>query len=192
MAARVGITKDQVINAGIEILQENGDPNSVTMSAIASKIGIRVQSMYAHIDGSTALRRELALFSLNALATRLTKVAIGNSGTKAVRAIICEQLHFANEQPGMFAASIYPPGNDKEMQEAIQRVNYPMYKVLEQAQIGEPRLTHWSRLVLSTIYGFTMLQRDHQLTLPVVPEESMEYLVDVLVKDIEKELTDMH
>ena len=188
MAARVGITKTQVVNAGIEILKENNDPNSVTMSAIASKIGIKVQSLYAHVDGSTDLRRELALFSLNALELRLTEVAIGTSGIKAIRALIQAQCNFATEQPGMFSASIYPPGNDNEIKKAIERVNHPMHKMLEQAKIGEPQRTHWSRLVLSTIYGFTMLRRDRQLTLPVAPDQSMEYLVSVLVNEIEKEL----
>ncbi|HJM27668.1 MAG: WHG domain-containing protein [Acidimicrobiales bacterium] len=192
MAARVGITKDQVIKAGIQILRETNDPTAVSMSAIASKIGIRVQSMYAHIDGSSALQRELALFSLDVLAARLTEAAIGISGTQAVRAIIQEQLKFAIEQPGMFAASIFPPGSDSEIQKAIQKVNHPMHKVLEQEQIREPQLTHWSRLVLSTIYGFAMLHRDDQLTLPIPPQNSMTYLLDVLVTDIERELKHLH
>ena len=128
------------------------------------------------------------MFSLNALEIRLTEVAIGTSGIKAIRALIQEQFNFATEQPGMFAASIYPPGNDNEILEAIERVNHPMHKMLEQAKIGEPQRTHWSRLALSTIYGFTMLRRDRQLTLPVAPDQSMEYLVSVLVNEIEKEL----
>ncbi|MEE2682530.1 MAG: TetR-like C-terminal domain-containing protein [Actinomycetota bacterium] len=184
MAARVGITKDQVVSAAIKLLNETGKPEQVSMSAVASSLGIRVQSMYAHVNGSAGMQRELALFSLYELASRLTEAAIGISGVPAIRAILRAQLDFALEHPGMFAASIYPPRKDHEVQLAIEQVNFPMVKVLEGTKIEEPNLTHWNRLVLSTIYGFAMLHRDGQLTLPVPPQASADHLIEVLVKEL--------
>ena len=76
MAARIGISKTNVIDTAFGILEETQSIQLVSMTAVAARLGIRVQSLYAHIDGSTGLKRELALRSLEKLAQDLNQAAM--------------------------------------------------------------------------------------------------------------------
>ena len=185
MAAAIGISKTQVIDAAEQILTEKGNIADISLSEVADKTGIRVQSLYAHVDGMNGLRREIALRSLDQLAQTVTDAALGRSGLTAVEAILQAQLTFAITRPGSFAATIHPPGDDQELGDAIAAVQRPLDLVLERLGIAGPEKTHWTRLVLSSIYGYSLLSRDQQLTLPVSPESSAQYLVSVLVTQLE-------
>ena len=185
MAAPIGISKTQVIDAAEQILTEKGNIADISLSEVADKTGIRVQSLYAHVDGMNGLRREIALRSLNQLAHTVTDAALGRSGLTAVEAILQAQLTFAITRPGSFAATIHPPGDDQELRDAIAAVQRPLDLVLERLGITDPEKTHWTRLVLSSIYGYSLLSRDQQLTLPISPENSSQYLVSVLVSQLE-------
>lgn len=185
MAAPIGISKTQVIDAAEQILTEKGNIADISLSEVADKTGIRVQSLYAHVDGMNGLRREIALRSLDQLAHTVTDAALGRSGLTAVEAILQVQLTFAITRPGSFAATIHPPGDDQELGDAIAAVQRPLDLVLERLGVTGPEKTHWTRLVLSSIYGYSLLSRDQQLTLPVSPESSGQYLVNVLVTQLE-------
>ena len=52
MAARLGISKADVIDTAFELLEETQNVQAVTMTAVAARLGIRVQSLYAHVDGT--------------------------------------------------------------------------------------------------------------------------------------------
>jgi AcrR family transcriptional regulator len=181
MAARIGITKTQVIEAGISILEEKGKIEEVSLSAVAERTGMRTQSLYAHIDGMKGLRRELALYSLEKLAGAVVDAAMGRAGIDAVEAILQAHLSFALNQPGLFTATIHPPGDDLELQTAINSVSYPLDLVLERIGIEQPERTHWTRLFLSVVYGFSSLYKGAKLTLPVPPENSADHLIRVLI-----------
>ena len=64
MAARRGVTADQVGRAALEVLDEVGSVDRVGPVMVAARLGIRSQSLYAHVDGVEGLRRLLALRSL--------------------------------------------------------------------------------------------------------------------------------
>ena len=80
MAARRGVTRDRVVHAALEVLDEVGDIDGVRPSMVAARLGIRSQSLYAHVDGVNGLRRLLALQSLADLADTVTGAAVGRSG----------------------------------------------------------------------------------------------------------------
>tara|TARA_B100001250_G_C19628782_1_gene712793 strand:+ start:154 stop:732 length:579 start_codon:yes stop_codon:yes gene_type:complete len=185
MAARIGISKSNVVETAFDLLEETQNIQLVSMTAVAARLGIRVQSLYAHIDGTVGLQRELALRSLKKLAQHLNQAAIGVAGIDAIRAVLKAKFDFALEHPAAFKASIYPPGNDAQIKEAIEQVNYPMHKILQDTGVQESMIIHWSRLVLSAIYGYSALHQNGQLTLPVSTKESIDYIITVLVTEID-------
>ena len=188
MAARLGISKADVIDTAFELLEETQNVQAVTMTAVAARLGIRVQSLYAHVDGAKGLEREIALRSLQKLAQRLSQAAMGVAGIDAVRSVLHAQFDFALTHPAEFSASIYPPGTDAQILEAIADVNYPMHKILHDAGIDELVIIHWGRLVLSAISGYSALRQNGQLTLPISTKDSMDYIINVLVADMGEKL----
>lgn len=181
MARRVGVDKDQVIDAALAVLDAQGRPEAVTLAAVAAGVGIRTQSIYAHVEGAAGLRRELALATLAELEEQVTMAAVGRSGPDAVRAILIARLDYALGHVGRFAAAIHPPGADSELEAAIAAVSRPLAIVAHSCGVAQDDLVHWDRIALAATYGLALMNRDGQITLPVSVDESTVAMIDWLV-----------
>ena len=185
MAARRGVTRDRVVHAALEVLDEVGNIDAVRPSMVAARLGIRSQSLYAHVDGVNGLRRMLALQSLAYLADAVIGAAGGRSGPDAVDAVVRAHLGFALAWPGRFSAAIHPPGNDPDLLAAVERVGSPLQTVLEMLGLDADERVHWTRLQLSLVWGFATLWRDGRLTLAPPPESTIDHLVAALLARLE-------
>ena len=184
MAARIGLTRDDVVDAAVALLDEGARPEALTLGALARRLGIRPQSLYAHVDGADGLARALALRGLHELAERVTEAAIGRSGVDALEGIVRAQLAFAVGRPGLYAASIHPPGDDTELLVAIERVNRPLQAVLSSFGLDEREQIHSTRLILASVYGYALLRRDGQLTLAADADHTADRLVGMIVGQV--------
>ena len=189
MAARRGVTRDRVVHTALEVLDEVGNIDAVRPSMVAARLGIRSQSLYAHVDGVNGLRRMLALQSLAELADAVTGAAVGRSGPDAVDAVVRAHLGFALAWPGRFSAAIHPPGDDPDLLVAVERVGRPVQTVLEMLGLDADERVHWTRLQLSLVWGFATLWRDGRLTLAPDPESTVDHLVAALVARLESSPT---
>ncbi len=184
MAAPVGLDRDAVVDAAVAVLEEQGRVDAVTLRPVAERLGVRVQSLYAHVDGVPGLRRALALRGLDALAATLTEAAIGRAGADAVGAIVRAYLAFATEHPGLWDATLEPPADDPELAAAMAAVTRPLDLVLASAGFDETDATHWYRIVFSTIHGFSVLRRDGMLTLDADPDDTVERIVAMFSREL--------
>ncbi len=184
MAARIGLTRQNVVDAAVAMLDEGQRPEALTLGALARRLGIRPQSLYAHVDGADGLARALALRGLHELGERVTEAALGHAGVDALEAIVLSQLAFAVGRPGLYAASIRPPGDDAELIAAIERVNRPLHAVLASFGLDEHERVHSTRLIIASIYGYALLRRDGQLTLGVDPDQTAGRLVRMIVDQV--------
>jgi AcrR family transcriptional regulator len=184
MAAPVGLDRDAVVDAAVAVLEQEGRIEAVTLRPVAERLGVRVQSLYAHVDGVPGLRRALALRGLDALAVTLTDAAIGRAGPDAVGAIVRAYLAFATEHPGLWDATLEPPGDDPELATAMAAVTRPLDLVLSSAGFDETEATHWYRIVFSTIHGFSVLRRDGMLTLDADPDDTVERIVAMFSREL--------
>lgn len=178
MAARAGVSRDDVIAAAVSILDGGDQPG---VGVVARRLGIRPQSLYAHVDGIEDLERAVALVGLEALADEVTDAAVGRAGADAVRAIVRAHLACALSRPGLYLAAIRPAGDDEAVAVAIRAVNLPLESVLDSLGVSEEEQVHWIRLVLATISGYVALRRGGRLALPVDPAGTEERLVAMLV-----------
>lgn len=184
MAARHGLRRDDIVDAAVAMLDEGERPESLTLGAVARRVGIRPQSLYAHVDGADGLARALALRGLDELGERVTEAALGTAGVDALEAIVRTQVAFAVGRPGLYAASIRPPGDDPEMLAAIDRVNHPLATVLASFGLDAEERIHTTRLILAGVYGYALLRRDGQLTLDADPDHTAARLVAMLVDQV--------
>ena len=188
MAARRGVTADQVGRAALEVLDEIGNVDGVGPVMVAARLGIRPQSLYAHVDGVDGLRRLLALRSLADLGDAVIGAAVGRSGRDAVDSVVRAHLDFAMAWPGRFSAAIHPPGSDPDLLAAVERVGSPLQTVLEIMGLDADARVHWTRLQLSLVWGFATLWRDGRLTLGPAPESTVDHLVAALLARLEPAL----
>ena len=181
MARRVGIDREQVVDAAVALL----DREDVSLGKVAARLGVRTQSLYAHVDGVDGLRRELALRGLGALTARLTDAAIGRSGRDAIEAIVQAWVGFAADHPGLYAASLRPPGDDPELGAAVAAALRPLDLVFRSYGLTPRRAAHWHRLVFAAVHGFVTLRRDGLLTVLGDPDETVRHMIRVFADQLE-------
>jgi AcrR family transcriptional regulator len=185
MAAPVGLTPTAVVDAAVDELEAQGRIDAVGLRPVADRLGVRVQSLYAHVDGADGLRRALALRGLDALADRLTEAAIGRAGPDAVGAIVRAYLDFAALHPGLYDATLRPPGDDPEIGVAMAAVTRPLDLVLASFGFDETDAIHWYRIIFSTVHGFSVLRRDGTLTLDADPDETAARIEAMFARELE-------
>jgi AcrR family transcriptional regulator len=185
MAARVGLDRRRVVDAAIELLEQRRHPDTLALADVAARLGVRTQSLYAHVDGAEGLRRELALRGLQTLAEQLTLAGVGRAGPDAVDAIVRAWLSFAVEHPGLYAASLRAPGDDAEVRAAIAAAMTPLELIFRSFGLNGDDAAHWYRTIFACVHGFAVLRSDGLFTMPVDPDETATRMVRMLVRGIE-------
>lgn len=184
MAARVGHTRDDVVAAAIALLDESQSLESVSLGAVARQLGIKPQSLYAHVDGLDGLRRAIAAAGLGPLSDAVTLACIGVTGEDAVRAIIRVHLDFARRHPALYEAVIEPPRGDTDLELAITTAGAPLEIVLETLGLDLDERVHWTRLFLAAVYGYATLNQAGRFALPTPTAETEDHLVTMLVAQL--------
>jgi AcrR family transcriptional regulator len=190
MAAPVGLDREQVLSAAVDVLQERGRVDGVSLSEVAGRLGVRTQSLYAHVDGAADLRRALALAALAELADVLTRAAIGREGRNAIGSIVHAYYRFAIERPGLYDATLVAPGDDEDLLRAIEAVTRPLNLVLESFGLQVRPRMHWYRIIFAGVHGFATLSRDGLLTMPADAQESLGRMISAFVDELESEAAD--
>ena len=180
MAARAGVSRDDVIGAAVAILDDPGT-GGLRLGEVARRLGIRTQSLYAHVDGTAGLERAVAAAGLRELERHVVRASIGITGADAVAAIIRAHLAFARVRPRLYVASIHAPEGDRDLAAAIDAVGRPLGIVLDAMGMTADERVHWTRLFLAATFGFVSLHHRGHLTLPVDVEETARQLVEMLV-----------
>ena len=183
MARRVGIERSQVVDAAADLMSADED---VSLAKVAARLGIRTQSLYAHVDGADGLRRELALRGLRELAGRLGEATMGRAGRDAVEAIVLAWVRFATEQPGLYAASLRPPGDDPELGAAIEEATRPLNLVFRSYGLSPEEAAHWYRTIFAAVHGFVTLRRDGLLTILGDPDDTVRHMIRVFADQLER------
>ncbi|MEM7141843.1 MAG: WHG domain-containing protein [Actinomycetota bacterium] len=180
MAARVGIQRDDVLAVAVELLDEVGE-DALSLGAVARRLGIRTQSLYAHVDGADGLRRVLAVHGLERLRDETTAAALGVDGVEAVAGVIRAHLAVASASPALYDVAIHPPGTDPELVAAVAAAGTPLQAVLAGCGLDGDDVTHWTRLMLSSVAGYARLRARGRFALPVDDDETEDRLVSMLV-----------
>lgn len=157
---------------------------AVSLGALARRLGIRPQSLYAHVDGTEGLGRAVAVEGLRELTARVTEAGIGIGGSAAVAAIIEVHLRFARSRPGLYEAAIRPPGGDPELQTAIDAAAAPLDRILEGMGLMPEDRVHWTRIFLSLVYGYVVLHGSGRFALPVDTLDTEARLVETLLAQL--------
>jgi len=176
MATQVGLDHDAVVSAAGELVDEAG-VNALTLARLAAVLGVRSQSLYAHVDGLDGLLRDLALDSVRRLGDELRSSVIGRSGRAALEAIADAYWEFATAHPGRYAATIRDPGGDDELNEANLRAAEALTRVLESFGLSGTDEVHAHRAVWSGIHGFLTLAHAGVLQRPASVHESYRRMI---------------
>ena len=177
---RAGLDKSKVVAAAARIADSAG-LQAVTLQAVAADLRIKSPSLYAHVDGLDALRRELSILGLEVLTQRLTDASIGRSGFDLLRSVASAQRSLANERPGLYAASVAAnrPG-DEELNEKWAGPVKIFRAVIRSYGIEGDEADHAMRVLRTSIHGFALVDSINGFRFGAKPDDTFERLVGSL------------
>lgn len=161
---RVGLNTSIVVHEAVRLADQKGF-TQLTMAALARRLSVALPSLYAHVRNLGELRRYIAAVSASELTTRMGEAIQGRIKYEALVALCAAYRHFATTFPGQYAATtILPARADREHKRIAASVAKPLEATLRSYGLEEERLLHATRLLRSTLHGFTSLERDKAFT----------------------------
>lgn len=159
MARSAGITRERVVAVAADLADAVG-LEALTLAQVAAQLGVRLPSLYNHVDGLAGLRRALAVLALRELGERMRDAAVGKSGDAAVLAIAQVYRGYVLAHPGRYAASVQAPDPaDAELQELARALVGVALAVLEPYGLSGDEAIHAVRGLRSIIHGFVSLEQ---------------------------------
>ena len=177
---RQGLDPGRVVTAAAEIADAEGI-EAVSLARVAGELGVRSPSLYVHVAGLPALRRELALLGVRELTAAMREAAVGRSGPDALAALSRAYRGYALTHPGRYAASVRAPDpGDEEHARAAAEAVAVLSAVLREWDLDGDDAVHAVRGIRGALHGFVAVERMGGFALDVSVDESFERLVAAL------------
>jgi len=182
MGIKRGLTLEQVVEVAAGIADRDGF-GSLSLVSVASALGVRSPSLYAHVQGLPGLRRALSIHAAGLLGAELTGSVDGREGTGALRAIAEQLRSFAHRHPGLYA-SLLPaptPEDDPEAAAAFAEPVRAVAAVLGGMGIDNATAIPLIRALRAAVHGFVDLELRGGFGLPYGIEDSFRTTVDLVI-----------
>lgn len=184
---RAGLSHAVVVAEAARLADEVG-LDRLTLAALAARLGVAVPSLYKHVDGLRALRRDVALLAIGelrtALATALADVPPGPpEPTRAdrLRALADGYRAYARAHPGRYATTLRAPApGDAELAAAAEEVLTTVLSLLAGYGLAGDDAVDATRALRATLHGFVALESAGGFGMPRDVDRSFERLVDGL------------
>ena len=180
---KMKLDRPSVVAAAAQIANADG-LEALTLNRLAETLGIQPPTLYNHIGGLAALRRELALLSNRALGERLAAAALARSGPEALVALAQAYRDYIKQFPGQYAASLPASGArptpDPELAASEERVLQVVLAVVASFGLGGADALHAVRGLRAVVHGFATLEASGGFGLPLDCDESFRRLIAML------------
>ncbi|MGD9696055.1 MAG: TetR/AcrR family transcriptional regulator [Thermoleophilia bacterium] len=180
---RAGLTADRVVAEAADLADRSG-LDSLTLAALADRLGIRVPSLYKHVDGLGGVQRELAVLGVRGLIDAVSAATVGRSGPDALRECCRAVRGYAHRHPGRYAAIQRAPDRadpaEREFAELGDRLVGLLLDVLRGYDLTGDDCIHAARTLRSAVHGFVAIERLGGFGLPADVDASFEVVLDML------------
>lgn len=179
---RAGLDQEAVVGAAARLADAEG-LQAVTLARLASDLGVRAPSLYAHVDGLGDLRRRLAARASRELGDRLQTAAAGRAGTEALQAVAWAYRDYAHQHPGSYAAvqNARAVADEQAARDLVDLV----LAVLRGYRLDGDAAIHAARVFRSAMHGFVSLEADGGFGIPLSLDQSFELLISVIDEGLE-------
>lgn len=175
---RAGLTRAKVVAEAADVADELGW-DGLTLAAVAERTGVRLPSLYKHVENLDALRQGVAALATRELADALADAALGRSGVQALSAIGNAYRDYARRHPGRYAATVRAPrADDVEHVAAAEVVLKVVAAVLSGYGVGEKDMVDVTRALRAALHGFVTLELAGGFGLPHDLDHSFARLLD--------------
>nr|WP_218908929.1 TetR/AcrR family transcriptional regulator [Nocardiopsis sinuspersici] len=155
---------------------------SLSLAAVAQRLGVATPSLYKHVDGLAGLRREVALLGANGLGEWVQRAAVGRSGPDALRAVADAYRRYAHTHPGRYTALQQLPGLAGAEPGLTTDPVPVLAAVLRGFGIPEDQMVHAIRTLRSTLHGFVDLETHGGFGLPEDVDRTYALLLEGFIR----------
>ena len=177
---RAGLNTVRVVNEAALMTDELG-LNQLTLTALATRLGVRQPSLYKHVESLDSLHQRIAVQAKAELADVMGQAVMGQSRDRALFAVAHAYRAWALEHPGRYqAAQRAPAPGDVEDQEVSARTVQVVAAVMAGYDLHGDDAIDAIRAFRSSLHGFISLERSGDFALPTDLDRSFQRLVQVL------------
>ena len=184
MTPKTKLDRAAILDAAAGLAEETGIQN-LTLSRLATRLGIKSPSLYNHISGIEDLLSGLAGLGLQRLGEALRNAAVGKSREDALRAVAAEFRNFVQSNPELYRAVMKLPELGRDgLQEQVDALVCILNAVLEPYHFQKEDAMHIIRIWKSALHGFISLESAGFFKKQYDIEESFGRMIDCLINGI--------
>ena len=179
------LNPEMVLDTAAALANERGDAAAVSLTALAETLGVRVPSLYNHVDGLAGLRAELGRRAQLALLDQVRAAAAGRSGADALRAMGLAYRRFAHEQPGLYPLTVIAPDPDDAPGQAVAAEWLSLLaRIMAALDLHGEDVLHAMRGYRALLHGFVSLETAGGYKLDLDRDASFERLLDSYMRGL--------
>jgi AcrR family transcriptional regulator len=178
--ARARTSRDEIVAAGRDLL-EDGGLETVTMQAVAERVGVRAPSLYKRVPNRGALIAAIVADAQGDLRRELEPLTNQPDPAAALRAIATAFRGFAQRNPRAYELLFMnlPPGSRPDVDQTAEAAA-PLLVVATRL-VGPGRALEAARLVTAFAHGFVSMELTGAFRLGGDVDAAYRYGVAVLV-----------
>jgi len=174
---RVGLTRESVVETAAIMADEIG-LGSLTLGALAERLGVKQPSLYKHIDSLAGLHRSVSLLAKRELGEVILRAAVGRSGADAIFAMSRAYRNWAILHPGLYDVSQTPPApGDVEDETIMLAAIRVITDVLTAYELEGDDSIDAIRALRSILHGFVSLETSGGFALKADIDRSFDRLI---------------
>lgn len=180
MAKRRRLNRELVVEKAVEMADEAGAVEAVTLTALAAALDIRPPSLYNHVDNMDDLLQAMAAYGARRLADDLRVAAAGQVGREALLSMADAYRRFAHEHPGIYPLTVRAPEPGEAALVALsEELLQMLLLVLASLGLQGDDALHAVRGFRSLLHGFTSLETAGGFKMPLDMNESYHRMVTI-------------
>ena len=177
MPPKKQVDAQRILEVSIALADAHG-LEAVTLASVAEQLGIRVPSLYNHVEGLPGLRRALALWGLRQLTDQVRRAAVGKAGEAAILSVAQAYRAFAHTHPGVYPGTLRAASPEEaEGAQAGQGLLEVGQAVVAGYALSEEDALHAVRGLRSVLHGFVALELVGGFGMPLDRDESFRRLI---------------
>lgn len=181
---KVGLDKQTILETAATMADESGIA-SVTLKALADRLGVKSPSLYKHISGLEELNTQLMLYGWQQLEMVTTKAAVGKAKDDAIIAMCHAYRDFVMEHTGLFEAmQWYNMYLSPEHLKATEGVVAVLFQVLAAYDLTETQKVHVVRSLRGFLQGFLDIECHGGYGNPVPTTDTFDFALRTLLGGI--------
>jgi AcrR family transcriptional regulator len=178
--ARAGLSHDVVVREAALVVDDVGW-ESLTLAAVAQRLGVSMPALYKHIGSLDGLRHDVAVLALSEMAEEMADAVRDRSGSDALLAWARSYRLYSQRHPGLYVATIRAPSwIDADQSAAASAVLRVAYSTLEGYGLTGRDAGDAVRAVRATLHGFVSLEASGGFGAPADLDRTYHRLVEGL------------